>query len=386
MKNYISFALISLWILTSCEQKHSLEADIEGLGNDSLRVMYSSTTDPFNFLTDTVYSRNDKFHLDNFTDESKFYYIFPNKTMIKKMNGRPYKPFSKAIIVQLNPGDKIKISGNLNDSFIDYQSNGSEFNKQYSLVRRKNIQLLSEIVLIDLKIDSLKFRGGEEELIKKLIIEKNEINKNIWETQFDYIKNNWDKDLSVFYLLQNPVDTIGKYYKHLESKSKNGIYKFMIEQSMNSFEKVRKSRENDSTIKVGKIAPDFILETLDGTDFKLSSLNQTYIVIDFWGSWCNPCIKGFPRMKEYYKKYKNQVKFISIACNDTKEKWKNSVKENKLEWLQLINNSDLDKNISVKYSVKGYPTKIIINKNRKIVGIFQGETNDFYKKLDELLY
>jgi len=89
-------------------------------------------------------------------------------------------------------------------------------------------------------------------------------------------------------------------------------------------------------------------------------------------------------MKEYYSKYKNDVEFIGIACNDTEKKWRETVDKFNLKWVQLINNDTIDKNVSVKYGIRNYPTKIILNKEKIIVGVFTGETDEFYTKLNSL--
>lgn len=75
-------------------------------------------------------------------------------------------------------------------------------------------------------------------------------------------------------------------------------------------------------IKAGAKAPDFTAQKVDGTSLTLSSLQGKYVVLDFWGSWCKWCIKGFPDMKEAYAAYKDKAEFVGIACRDTEEKWK----------------------------------------------------------------
>jgi hypothetical protein len=90
-------------------------------------------------------------------------------------------------------------------------------------------------------------------------------------------------------------------------------------------------------------------------------------------------------MKEYFEKYKNQIEFIGIACNDKETKWRNAINEHKLEWKNFLNEDEIDKDVSIKYAVKAYPTKIIINSSGIIKGIFNGEGEDFYNRLDELI-
>ena len=60
----------------------------------------------------------------------------------------------------------------------------------------------------------------------------------------------------------------------------------------------------------GELAPDFELPNLQGSTTKLSSLRGKYVVLDFWGSWCVWCIRGIPKMKEAYTKYKDKMEIL----------------------------------------------------------------------------
>ena len=75
------------------------------------------------------------------------------------------------------------------------------------------------------------------------------------------------------------------------------------------------------------MAPDFTLNDLSGKPLTLSSLRGKYVILDFWGSWCVWCIKGFPQMKEYYQKYAGKFEILGIDCNDPEAKWKAAVEK-----------------------------------------------------------
>lgn len=132
----------------------------------------------------------------------------------------------------------------------------------------------------------------------------------------------------------------------------------------------------------GVTAPDFTLKDLQGKDLTLSSLRGKYVVLDFWGSWCGWCIKGIPDMKKYYEKYKDRMEILGVDCNDTEEKWKAAVEKHELPWLHVRNTDETD--ITVKYGIQGYPTKIVIDPEGKVAKIVVGEDPAFYKYLDEL--
>ena len=137
------------------------------------------------------------------------------------------------------------------------------------------------------------------------------------------------------------------------------------------------------TPKAGDKAPDFTAKKVDGTNFTLSSLKGTYVVLDFWGSWCRWCIKGFPDMKEAYAKYKGKVEFVGIACNDTEEKWKAATAKYEIPWISVLNPSDND--LVKVYDVQGFPTKIVIDPKGNIAKIILGEDPAFYTYLESIL-
>lgn len=129
-------------------------------------------------------------------------------------------------------------------------------------------------------------------------------------------------------------------------------------------------------------APDFTLNDLSGKPLTLSSLRGKYVILDFWGSWCGWCIKGFPRMKEYYQKYAGKFEILGIDCNDPEAKWKAAVEKYELPWLHVYNTRD--SKVLEQYEIQGFPTKIIVGPDGKIVKTIIGEDPAFYTYLDEL--
>lgn len=129
-------------------------------------------------------------------------------------------------------------------------------------------------------------------------------------------------------------------------------------------------------------APDFTLNDLNGKPLTLSSLRGKYVVLDFWGSWCIWCIKGMPKMKEYYEKYAGKMEILGIDCNDSEEKWKAAVAEYQLPWLHVYNNGGAQ--LLEKYGVEGFPTKVVIDPEGRIANVVVGEDPAFYTYLDKL--
>ena len=130
------------------------------------------------------------------------------------------------------------------------------------------------------------------------------------------------------------------------------------------------------------MAPDFTLNDIYGMPLTLSSFRGTYVVLDFWGSWCPWCIKGIPEMKRYYEKYSGKFEIIGIDCNDPVEKWKAAVAAYDMPWKHVYNPKG--SRLAQQYGVQGYPTKIIIDPQGRVDKVVVGEDPAFYKYLDEL--
>ena len=137
-----------------------------------------------------------------------------------------------------------------------------------------------------------------------------------------------------------------------------------------------------STTPKGPEAPDFTLNDINGKPLTLSSLRGKYVVLDFWGSWCIWCIKGMPKMKEYYAKYAGKLEILGIDCNDSEEKWKAAVAEHKLPWLHVYNSDE--SHLLEKYGIEGFPTKVVIDPEGHVANVVVGEDPAFYTYLDKL--
>ena len=134
-------------------------------------------------------------------------------------------------------------------------------------------------------------------------------------------------------------------------------------------------------------APDFSLEDLEGNTVSLADLKGKTLILDFWATWCGPCIRAFPGMQKAVDKFKDNdsVKFLFINTwergEGVKEKVANFIKEKEVTFHVLM---DSESKVVEAYGVEGIPTKFVVDKNGKIRFKSVGFSGDDQKLVDEL--
>lgn len=137
------------------------------------------------------------------------------------------------------------------------------------------------------------------------------------------------------------------------------------------------------TLQPGHLAPVFNRDTYDGQSFSLESLRGYYVVLDFWGSWCQPCIAGIPAMKMYQQRYKDKLRIVGIACDDTPEAWRLAIQTHAMNWVQLFDEGSME-GLAKQYNVETFPTKVLLDREGRFEKAFIGEGREFYTELDKL--
>jgi peroxiredoxin len=147
----------------------------------------------------------------------------------------------------------------------------------------------------------------------------------------------------------------------------------------------------------GSMAKDFTAAGIDGRTFSLSSLKGKYVLIDFWASWCVPCRKSMPHVKELYAKYKDKgLEVIGVSDDDRDSAaWKKAIaKDGTGIWHNVLRGLDMektrqgeknDKDISEKFGIHSLPTKVLIDRDGKIIGRYDKGTEQEAAEMDKKL-
>jgi thiol-disulfide isomerase/thioredoxin len=124
-------------------------------------------------------------------------------------------------------------------------------------------------------------------------------------------------------------------------------------------------------IDTGTMAYNIEAVDFNGNEFNLQKLRGKFVLIDFWGSWCTPCIQSIPDLVDIAKKYKGEVQVVSIAVDvpGNMPTLKKIIAEQQMEWLHIFQSrTDLDKKAIVnKFQISAFPTQILVDPEGKII-------------------
>jgi len=125
----------------------------------------------------------------------------------------------------------------------------------------------------------------------------------------------------------------------------------------------------------GKIttAPDFTLSRLDRSgQLRLASLRGKAVVLNFWASWCYPCLKEAPALEEAWRQHAGRVVVLGVDTNDFSGDARKFMRQNKLTYPVVHDNHDV---VAPKYGFKFLPETFFINARGKVVGHVGGQVN-----------
>ena len=129
----------------------------------------------------------------------------------------------------------------------------------------------------------------------------------------------------------------------------NGAY---LETARQMIKDPRRARE--------KFAPDFTFVSSEGEHIALEDLRGKVVLIDFWATWCPPCVESVPEIRNLYKRYSKEGNFviIGISSDDDEQEWRDFTAKNKMVWPQY---RDKDHRIVSAFGIRAFPTYILID-------------------------
>jgi|GEM_PF-6584167 len=211
--------------------------------------------------------------------------------------------------------------------------------------------------------------------------------KNLNEATLKYIQAQpidyfslWFFRTQVFELSMTVLDKDTSYLKHLK-KTFTNTFPPKYRDSFEGQYILLTLEGAISPATTNSIAPGFSKKDIYGKSRTLSEFNSKYVLLDFWASWCPPCMAGMPHLKELKKKFGPELlTIVGISVDHNMQTLKKTVSNTGMDWIHFY---DDDAVLSAMYAVKSYPTYILMDRNKHI--LFRGNSSEDTSKLADLL-
>jgi len=386
----IFLLVLVLTLGTSCskeeksEKLFTIEGEIKGL-TSHLYFRHPDKEYPRGSKSDSIVVIDGKFHYSDSISELSMIraytsYSDPNNKLYKKpAGGNGYYPVkSMYLMFFAYPGSSIHVEGEATD-FMNAYPSGDEYNNSLAVINKFAFPNFNESV--NLMLDA----ANEEDSLKRVEFQKKSeaIGNAGTEERIEFVQGNPNSLGALWYL----EDMIMR--KQVDDEKAIALFENVSQDlsDLSFYTSVETRINGIASTKEGMQVPAIkTTATPDGKQFDITSLQGKYVLIDFWGVWCGPCVAEMPTVKEFQEKHKEKLVVLGINSGDTKEKMQKFLDENGYTWQQLMSDrKNTSDNFVNRFNVKGFPTKFIIDPEGKIVKRYLGSGEEAFELLEELL-
>ena len=353
-------AAACLLIGCSNEKTFKISGTLTDYGNpDDPTMLYLKTRDANEQLINidsTYLTKNESFILKGKSSETDLYFLTDKDNVF----------FMRIFI---DPGNKIKVTGSaVNIPEIKIEgSETQEFYEEYQksldpmFDEQENIRQTYSLYVGYLENNSIseeEFQQIEDDLI----ISFNQLEEAVNNVTLEFITSHSNHLVAAYLVYRNTQSLnnsteIEEQLQLLDTEMKNKY----VTHIKNLIERIKQTEH-------GAVLPNIELPDANGNLISLESLRGKYVLVDFWATWCMPCVREIPNLKKAYEKYHNKgFEIYSISLDIDKEAWLNGLIKYELNWINVcdLESSPTARQMAIKY----IPHTFLLDKSGVIIAV-----------------
>ncbi|HWB58280.1 MAG TPA: TlpA disulfide reductase family protein [Chthoniobacteraceae bacterium] len=138
---------------------------------------------------------------------------------------------------------------------------------------------------------------------------------------------------------------------------------------INGLKKEAAAQKIQKSLVAGATFPDFEdVKDLDGKPLSVANYKGKTVLVDFWATWCGPCVGEMPNVIKTYQKYHDKgFEIIGVSLDQDKDSLTKFIKDNNMPWPQYFDGQGWDNKLAAKYGIQSIPMNFLIDKDGKII-------------------
>jgi peroxiredoxin len=122
------------------------------------------------------------------------------------------------------------------------------------------------------------------------------------------------------------------------------------------------------SLNIGDAAPAFTMNGPDGKPISLADFKGKVVMLDFWATWCPPCVRSIPHVKELWAQYKDKdFVILGVSLDRDLDKWSTYIKDQNMSWPQVSDGKYWENAAAMQYQIESIPSVWILDKQGRIV-------------------
>ncbi len=173
---------------------------------------------------------------------------------------------------------------------------------------------------------------------------------------------------TIYLQVLEDFDKAGAVFRQLKTDFPNSSQAQQVDEILKMVDAQKAAAEAQAALADGKMFPDFAEKDMNGNDISVAKYRGKAVLIDFWATWCGPCIQEMPNVIAAYKKYQARgFEVIGISLDRDEAALKAYLEKNAITWPQIFDGKFWDSKLANQYGVTAIPFTLLIDGDGRIV-------------------